>query len=303
MSPAATGRGPALPSPELSDRSRRVLSLLVREYIEHGEPVSSLWLASHAGLQVSSATVRNVLARLEELGLVHQPAHVGRPGAHRPRLPGVRGHAAGGETRRSAPIQPDLEAGCGRPGSVEDALSTALARAVALAQVRQLRPGAGQRPDVAAALRFRGARRAAGAGRAGVDRRAGRAQGAGTGGTRSRRRDLTQAANYLNAEFVGQPLVGHSRGHRWRACSEDRVLYDRLMARALTLASSTFDEVSPEPQLFVHGMSSLLRGRRAGGRRAAHRARCARVVGDDRGEAPAGACCSTSTSRARASRS
>jgi heat-inducible transcriptional repressor len=39
---------------------------------------------------------------------------------------------------------------------------------------------------------------------------------------------------------------------------EDRVLYDRLMARALTLASSTIEDVSPEPQLFVHGMSSLL---------------------------------------------
>src|SRR5919199_45895 len=58
---------------ELSDRSRRLLATLVREYIEAGEPVSSQVLARRSGLGVSSATVRNVLAQLEELGYVHQP--------------------------------------------------------------------------------------------------------------------------------------------------------------------------------------------------------------------------------------
>src|SRR5919107_383349 len=58
---------------ELSDRSRRLLATLVREYIDSGEPVSSQVLARESGLGVSSATVRNVLAQLEELGYVHQP--------------------------------------------------------------------------------------------------------------------------------------------------------------------------------------------------------------------------------------
>ena len=58
---------------ELSDRPRRVLATLVREYIETGEPVSSQRLARKSGLGVSSATVRNVLAQLEDLGYVHQP--------------------------------------------------------------------------------------------------------------------------------------------------------------------------------------------------------------------------------------
>src|ERR671910_921272 len=57
----------------LSDRSRWLLATLVREYIESGEPVSSQVLARESGLGVSSATVRNVLAQLEELGYVHQP--------------------------------------------------------------------------------------------------------------------------------------------------------------------------------------------------------------------------------------
>ena len=58
---------------ELTDRSRRLLAALVREHIETGEPVSSQTLARGSGLGVSSATIRNVLAQLEDAGYVHQP--------------------------------------------------------------------------------------------------------------------------------------------------------------------------------------------------------------------------------------
>src|SRR5262247_2505840 len=56
-----------------TDRSRRILAALVREYIATGEPVPSSQLVSAAGLGVSSATVRSILARLEEEGFVQQP--------------------------------------------------------------------------------------------------------------------------------------------------------------------------------------------------------------------------------------
>ena len=58
---------------ELTDRARRLLATLVREYIETAEPVSSQVLARDSGLGVSSATVRNMLAQLEDAGFVHQP--------------------------------------------------------------------------------------------------------------------------------------------------------------------------------------------------------------------------------------
>src|SRR5262245_9403844 len=57
----------------MTSRHRRILAALVTEYIEQGEPVSSTWLADHSSLGLSSATVRNILARLEEQGLVRQP--------------------------------------------------------------------------------------------------------------------------------------------------------------------------------------------------------------------------------------
>src|SRR6476620_9603734 len=58
---------------ESQDRSGRVLAALVREYIASGEPVASSVLVNAAGLGVSSATVRSILARLEDEGFVQQP--------------------------------------------------------------------------------------------------------------------------------------------------------------------------------------------------------------------------------------
>src|ERR1700759_5031301 len=60
-------------SQDAADRSKRVLAALVREYITSGEPVASSLLVTAAGLGVSSATVRSILARLEEDGFVLQP--------------------------------------------------------------------------------------------------------------------------------------------------------------------------------------------------------------------------------------
>src|SRR5881409_3872477 len=56
-----------------ADRSRRVLAALVREYIAPGEPIASSLLVTAAGLGLSSATVRSILARLEEEGYLQQP--------------------------------------------------------------------------------------------------------------------------------------------------------------------------------------------------------------------------------------
>src|ERR1051326_5261660 len=58
---------------DTQDRSKRVLEALVREYIASGEPVASSLLVAAAGLGISSATVRSILARLEEEGFVQQP--------------------------------------------------------------------------------------------------------------------------------------------------------------------------------------------------------------------------------------
>jgi heat-inducible transcriptional repressor len=57
----------------LNDRRRAVLSALVSEYIASAHPVASRLLVERYGLGVSTATVRNDLAALEETGYVYQP--------------------------------------------------------------------------------------------------------------------------------------------------------------------------------------------------------------------------------------
>ncbi len=57
----------------LDPRQEQVLLAVVREYIRTAQPVSSSFLVENYGLNCSSATVRNVLARLEELGFLGQP--------------------------------------------------------------------------------------------------------------------------------------------------------------------------------------------------------------------------------------
>ena len=57
----------------IDDRKARVLEALVEEYIRTGEPVSSHAILERSALDVSSATIRNELARLESYGFVAQP--------------------------------------------------------------------------------------------------------------------------------------------------------------------------------------------------------------------------------------
>jgi heat-inducible transcriptional repressor len=59
--------------PELSARARQVLYHCVTEYVATGEPVGSRTLAKRSGLDLSPASIRNVLADLEELGYLRQP--------------------------------------------------------------------------------------------------------------------------------------------------------------------------------------------------------------------------------------
>lgn len=58
---------------QLSPRAEHLLRTLIERYIAEGEPVGSRTLARHAGLDLSPATVRNVMVDLEELGLVSSP--------------------------------------------------------------------------------------------------------------------------------------------------------------------------------------------------------------------------------------
>jgi heat-inducible transcriptional repressor len=239
--------------PELPERDRRILGVLVGAYIDGGEPVSSLWLASR-GFGVSSATLRNVLARLEELGYVRQP-HTSAG-----RVPTDLGYRAYVDQllseRRASRPGPRVEARLRQAGSVDDLLSHvshevsrashhvgfAIAPASDNAHLEHLEfvpldaerilvvlvsdDGQISHKIIKPAQKYQSV-------------------------------ELQQAANYLNSEFRGRSL-GDVRQAVLERVREERTLYDALMERALLLASSTFDGMDAAPAVFIQGTSFLL---------------------------------------------
>ena len=241
-------------TPELTDRQRRILARLVTEYIEQGEPISSSWLAEHSALGLSSATVRNILARLEELGLVHQPhTSAGRV----PTDSGYRLYVDGllGSRKRTRGL-PDVEARLRRAGTVDDVLENASAE---LSRASH-HIGFALAP-ASPAMRLQHINF--------VNLDAGRILVivVGTGGqithkviTPSEPIDpvrLGQAANYVNSEFSGLTLH-EARTAIVERLRQERVLYDALAARALELAQNGLAAVSPGETLHVQGASLLM---------------------------------------------
>ena len=58
---------------ELDERKRKILNALIENYLETGEPVGSRTISKSSDLSLSSATIRNEMADLEEMGLIVQP--------------------------------------------------------------------------------------------------------------------------------------------------------------------------------------------------------------------------------------
>ncbi len=61
------------PDDHLNERAQQLLRVLVESYIREGQPVGSRALCRESGLSLSSATIRNVMADLEELGFITSP--------------------------------------------------------------------------------------------------------------------------------------------------------------------------------------------------------------------------------------
>ena len=57
----------------LSDRKMKILHAVIKNYLETGEPVGSRTISKYTDLHLSSATIRNEMADLEELGYIMQP--------------------------------------------------------------------------------------------------------------------------------------------------------------------------------------------------------------------------------------
>lgn len=238
---------------ELSDRSRRILAGLVRQYIDHGDPVSSLWLTRHGGFGWSSATVRSVLATLEALGYVHQPH------ASSGRVPTDRGYRAYVdlllESRPAPRPRPDVEARLRQAGTVSDVLSN-VSHELSLASHHlgfALLPAAGGAFRHIEFAPLDGSRILVV-----VTTDDGEVVHKVVDlGERMPAAELRQGANYLNREFAGM-LLWDVRATVAEQLRQERMLYDQLLSRALRLASSTLEDAVPQNTLFLEGAGFLV---------------------------------------------
>ena len=242
------------PSPSLDPRARQLLRTLISRYIRDGEPVGSQTLARHAGLEVSPATIRNILSELEEVGLLSSP-HTSAG-----RIPTAQGYRVfvdslvqvkslgEGEVAR---LRAELPSGAGTQALLGNAseLLSAMTHFVGLVTV----PGTGAAPlkqiefvsidghRVLAILVFADGQ---------VQNRVLNLR------QRLDARALESAANYLNAHFAGLPL----HDIRTRVLAELQAAgseLNQLLASAVEIAAETFAP-EPESDMLVSGQTNLM---------------------------------------------
>jgi heat-inducible transcriptional repressor len=241
----------------LPHRSSRILATVVREYIHTGEPVASVVIARRGALGVSSATVRNVLARLEEQGFVRQP-HTSAG-----RVPTDRGYRFYVdlllESRRSGE-HPEIAEAIHRAASDEPSLDAVLSRVshVLSNESRHIGFAVAPAPEDQCLRKIEfvsldGSRVLVVA----LSHRGQVTQKIVDAGELLTPEELRRAAEYVNREFVGLP-IDEVQASIIARLQEVRGLYDRLMARAFELARRALEERTREHALFVEGTASLI---------------------------------------------
>ncbi len=249
--------GKAQPLAELSERSRDIFRSIVEAYVETGEPVGSRTLSRKLGVTLSPATIRNVMADLQDAGLLYAP-HTSAG-----RLPtdlGLRlfvngllevGRLSGDERER-------IDAQCVAAGkSLPQVLD----------QATQLLSGLSHCAGLVVAPRTEGALKhvefvSLGPGRALV------VMVTETGLVENRvvemplgltPAELVKAGNFLNARLMGR-TIGEARGEILTELAENRAELDALTKKVVEagLAVRTGGEKADEGYLIVRGQSKLL---------------------------------------------
>lgn len=236
------------------DRTQLLFKTLVEAYIRDGQPVGSKALVREAELALSSATVRNILAALEEKGLLSSPhtsaGRVPTPQGYRlfvDRLLTVKPLSVDEVGRLQSEFSPDknprelVETASRLLSDLSQHVGLVMVPRLDLIEVRHIEFLALGQNRVLAILVF------------------------GTGEVQNRiiqtargydETALTQAANFLNQYFSGQSLQAIASGVL-TAMQAERDQMDSLMRTALDIASRTFSPDSGGDYV-VSGEASLL---------------------------------------------
>ncbi|MGE5539804.1 MAG: heat-inducible transcriptional repressor HrcA [Gemmatimonas sp.] len=240
---------------ELSERSREIFRHVVEAYVETGEPVGSRTLARRLSTVLSPATIRNVMADLQDAGLLYSPhTSAGRL----PTEAGLRLFVDGllelGALSKTE--QADIERRCRASGrSLEEALAEASQALSGLSHCASLVLA----PKTEAALKHIEF----------VPLSNGRAlvvMVAESGLVENRVIDLPlgvppsaliEATNYLNARLVGRSLKD-AREAITQEIDDGRAQIDRMTSELVSRGLATWAGESPSGYLIVRGQANLL---------------------------------------------
>ena len=242
---------------QLSDRARTMLRALVHRYVRDGQPVGSRTLAREAGIPLSAATVRNVMADLEDLG------YLASPHTSSGRIPtdkGFRFYVDSllqvqplGDESVAALRQRLGEGGGGGREQLVDTASTLLSHLTHLAGVVTLprRNHASLRHVEFLPLTERRVLAIMVINECEVQNRVIQTDRAFT------ESELQQVSNYLNREFAGQDVTTVRR-RLLDAMDAERERLDQLMRSALEVGEKAFAEGDEEDGYVVAGQTNLM---------------------------------------------
>lgn len=243
---------------DLTERARSVLKNLIKEYVRTGRPVGSRRLAKLDPEGMSPATIRNVVADLEEMGFVTQP-HTSAG-----RIPTARGYRLYVDAlleshklsstdvtliRESIEIENDAGELMTKTSRILSALSSNLGFVVS--------------PPLSSTVmrRIEFIRIAPGRILAIVVTQQGLVQHRTVQLDQDFERiELEQASRYLDTHFSGRTL-GEIRDELHERMKEEKALYDRLLRNVILLGSvglSTSDEESSDAEVYFGTASTLI---------------------------------------------
>ena len=240
--------------PPIKERHREILTAIVREYIETGEPVGSRTISRHRNQSLSAASIRNAMADLADEGYLSQPhTSAGRVPTEKAfryyvssltaaRMAAIDSHrlqsefssldSVGAHMERSSHILMELTRNVGIAAAIP-------ALAQELDQI-ELVPLADQRVLIILVTRDHMVR----------NRVVALEQPASP-------TELTSIRNYVNHHFSGWQL-GAARRELLRRILEERELYDATLRQLDTLARKGLLEVDTSPEVHMEGASNLL---------------------------------------------
>ncbi|TDI13898.1 MAG: heat-inducible transcription repressor HrcA [Acidobacteria bacterium] len=247
-----------MPSFDLDQRSRQVLHCIIEQYISSGEPVGSRTVAKSHPEGVSAATIRNIMADLEEMGLLMQPhtsaGRVPTEWAYRSYVDGLaaKQDLTSSDRRQVQDVLRDLHGDIDQVlqqvsrclSQLSHQVGVVLRPTVERSQLKHIEFVALEGRRVLSIL---------------VSRSGNISHRIFLLDEELKQADLDGVGRYFTEEFCGCTLV-EIRGRLLKLMAEEKALYDKLLTRVLEVGRRTFEEDPGEPDAVLMGGTFRLLG-------------------------------------------